>query len=220
MPDDDVLAVAYVRVSSREQAREGLSLDDQKKRLAAEIQRREWRFGGYVLDVETGKTHRKRRPQFDGLIDSLNRGEYGALVVTRLDRIARSVVHFATVLDASHRHGWKLVMLDPAVDTTTPYGRATAQMAGVWAELEGALISQRTREALEHARARGTFRPGEHLRYTDEAVIKRIVRWSQQGMGGDRIADRLTIEGVPSPGGGDAWQGKTVRRIINRERQH
>lgn len=212
-----IRAAAYVRVSSREQEAEGVSLPDQKQRLAAEVERRGWQLAAIVPDVETGKTHRRRRPKFDALLDELDAGAYDALIVTRLDRIARSLSHFAQVLDRSHRNGWLLVMLDPNVDTTTPYGRAMAQMGGVFAELEGALISQRTAEGLAYARARGTFRPGDHCRYDDRATIRRMVAWRQrQGLSGSEIAERLATEGVAPPNG-DVWHPRTINRIIRRE---
>lgn len=211
-----VLAAAYVRVSSREQELEGVSLPEQKERLTAEVERRGWTLAVLVPDVQTGKTQKRRRPQFDALLDELDAGTYNALIVTRLDRIARSLSHFAEVLDRSHRNGWLLVMLDPAVDTTTPYGRAMAQMGGVFAELEGALISQRTREGLAYARAHGTFRPGEHCRYDDEATIRRILRWHEQKLSAPTIAERLMDELTPAPGGGDYWHPKTINRIIRR----
>lgn len=210
------LAAAYVRVSTREQERDGLSLPEQKERLAREAAHRRWQLGAVITDTGTGKSMRSR-PALRTLLDDLDRGDYGALMVTRLDRLARSLVDFLPVLERSSRNGWTLLMLDPAVDTGTPYGRAMAQMAGVFAELEGALISQRTREGLEYARARGTFRPGEHLRYSDAAVIGRIVRWKRQGKSAAQIAGLLYDEGVPAPGGRDVWHPKTINRIYRRQ---
>lgn len=209
-----VRAAGYVRVSTREQAREGLSLPDQKQRLARECAHRGWTLATIVPDTSTGKSMDKR-PGLRILLDELDAGIYEAMIVTRLDRIARSLADFLPVLERSSRHGWALTMLDPAVDTSTPYGRAMAQMAGAFAELEGALISQRTKEGLEYARARGTFRPGEHARYKDEAVIARILRWHGRGLSGPQIATRLRDEGVPGPLG-PVWHAKTVNRLIRR----
>jgi len=208
-------AVAYVRASSREQAIEGLTLPEQKSRLASVAEQRGYDLARFVVDQASGKKMRGR--QLLDTLDALDRGEYGVLLVTRLDRLARSLIDFLPVLERSDRNGWQLVMLDPAVDTTTPYGRAMAQMGGVFAELEGALISQRTREGLAYARARGTFRPGERERYQDAAVIRRIMRWSSNGLSAPAIIERLELEGTPAPRGG-VWHPKTVNRIITREK--
>jgi DNA invertase Pin-like site-specific DNA recombinase len=212
-----IRAAAYARVSTRRQADQGLSLDEQKATLTGEAARQGWQLRALVIETGSG-TSLDRRPQFTGLLDQLDAGDYDVLLVTHMDRLARSQLDFLRIIDRSHRHGWALRMMYPNVDTLDPWGKAMAGMAGIFAELFVELQRQKTVEGLAHARARGTFRPGEHLRYTDEATIARIVRWSEQGLSGDKIADRLTAEGVPAPKGGGVWQPKTVRRIINREK--
>lgn len=213
-----MIAAGYARVSTRKQEREGLSLDDQKARIAREAERQGWQLAGLVVDAETGKSMR-RRSEFARLLDDLDRGDYGALIVCHIDRIARSLIDFLPVLERSQKHGWQLVVLDQQLDTSTPMGKAMAQIAGVFAELQGAIISERTREGLEHARARGTFRPGEHCRYDDRPVIARIMRWHNQDMSAAAIAERLTAEGVQPPNGG-LWWPRTINRIIRREEAH
>jgi DNA invertase Pin-like site-specific DNA recombinase len=208
-------AAAYLRVSTREQGTSGLSLAHQKQTINDECQRREYKLAALITEVAS--TSRKR-PQLERLFEQLDAGEYDVLLVTRMDRFCRSTLELATALDRAHRHGWQLVMLDPAVDTTTPYGKAMASVAAAFAELERALISQRTTEGLAMARERGTFRPGEHLRYSDRATIGRIMGWERRGVSRSEMARRLTNEGIPAPGGvGRPWFQKTIARIIARE---
>lgn len=205
----------YVRVSTREQGDSGLGLAHQRGTLATETSRHDgWQLGALVVEV---KSTRHRLPELARLLEQLDAGTFDALMVTRMDRFCRSSLDLAVTLDRAKRHGWQLVMLDPPVDTTTPYGEAVAGMAAVWAQLERALISQRTREALAVARARGTFRPGEHLRYDDRNVIGRILTWNTAGVSQSEIARRLQREGTPAPGDGDVWYPRTVGRIIQRE---
>lgn len=208
-------AAAYVRASSKEQETEGLTLPEQKGRLALEAERRGYELAAMIADTKSGKKMRGRDLVL--LLERLDAGEFDVLLVTRLDRLCRSLGDFVTILERSAKHGWMLVMLDPIVDTTTPYGKAMAQMAGVFAELEGALISQRTREGLAYARARGTFRPGEHSRYADRGTIDRIMRWHRQGLSNPTICMRLAIEGIAAPNG-TSWHPRTVNRIITREK--
>jgi DNA invertase Pin-like site-specific DNA recombinase len=212
-----VRAAGYVRVSTRQQEREGLSLDEQKATLTTECARQDWRLETIVTEAKSGRTIENR--QLALLLDQLDRGEYDVLIVTHMDRISRSLLDFLQVVDRSHRNGWSVRMMYPNVDTRDPWGKAMAGMAGVFAELFTELLRQKTREGLAHARARGTFRPGEHLRYGDEATIRRIMRWNARGVGSDTIAERLMAEGVPTAGGGAVWHGKTIRRIINREKE-
>lgn len=206
----------YARVSTRRQEQEGLSLDEQKATLAAECAHHGWELAVVVVEASSGKSL-STRGELVALLAELDRGDYDVLMVTHMDRIARSLLDFLTICEQGLRHDWALYMKHPNVDMTDPFGKAIAQMAGVFAELNGALISQKTREGLAYARARGTFRPGEHLRYDSEPVVARIMRWSEQGLGGERIAVRLEEERVKPPRG-ERWHPKTIRRIIAREK--
>jgi DNA invertase Pin-like site-specific DNA recombinase len=205
----------YVRVSTREQGDSGLGLQAQKQKLATETSRRGWQLADVYTEVASGKT--MRRAVLEGLLEDLDAGNFDALMFTRLDRITRSVGDFAALMARAEEHEWALVMLEPDIDMTTPFGRAMAHVASAFAQLERELIGQRTREGLEVARERGTFRPGEHSRYVDRGVIARIADWrAQGGHSYGRIADRLNAEGVPAPNGG-AWHARTVNRIATRE---
>jgi DNA invertase Pin-like site-specific DNA recombinase len=88
-------------------------------------------------------------------LDDLAAGRAEALVVSKMDRLARSVAHASDIVEAAKTQGWNLVVLDLGVDLATPQGRAMAHMLAVFAELERELIGQRTREALAAAKRRG-----------------------------------------------------------------
>ena len=206
----------YIRVSSREQGDSGLSLAAQKGALSAAAALREgWTLAHIAVEVASAGNTRKR-PVLRNLLDDLDAGRYDALLVSRLDRLARSVGDFAAMLDRADRHGWTLVCLSPAVDMTEPYGKAMAGVAAVFAQLERELIAQRTREGLEIARARGTFKPGEHLRYSDPAGIARMRALRREGLSYDKVAAAMTAEGWPTRHGG-AWAGRTIYDVLRRE---
>lgn len=215
----------YGRVSTREQGDSGLSLTAQQQRLAGEAVKRGWELVTFVPEIATGRN--MRRGGLAELLRQLEAGEYEALVVTRLDRLTRSLLDFARIMEAANDQGWSLVVLDSGVDMTTPWGRAMAGMAAVWAQLMVELISENTREGLAVARAQGRFRPGEHQRYgrtpVERAVIGRILEMAttqgrRRGMTHREIADTLNLEGVATPNGGSHWHHRTVGRIIARER--
>lgn len=206
----------YVRVSTREQGDSGLGLEAQRAKIAEEVQRRGWRLERLAEEVSSGASMEKRG-ELRALLEDLDAGRYDVLMVSRLDRLSRSLGDFAVTVDRARRHRWQLVMLDPALDMTDAWGEAVAGMAAVFAQLERALISQRTRAALAVARERGTFRPGEHLRYDDAATTARLIRWAQQGVTQRDAAARLNAEGVPGPGGGQ-WHARTIGRILARRR--
>ena len=74
--------------------------------------------------------------------------------MAKLDRLFRSVADAANVIDDFDKRGIQLVAIAENFDMTSPYGRAMAQMASVFAELERAMIRERTKAAMNVKRAR------------------------------------------------------------------
>lgn len=85
----------------------------------------------------------------------LQRGDACTLVVSKLDRLSRSLVQFAELMERSRRKGWSLVALDLGVDTSTPAGEMMASVLASFAQYERRLIGQRTRDALAVKREQG-----------------------------------------------------------------
>ena len=97
---------------------------------------------------------RERRPALDRLMAEARRQAFGAVVVFRFDRFARSVSHLARALDEFRALGIEFVSLHEAVDTSTPMGRAMFHIAGAFAELEREIIRERVKAGLANARRR------------------------------------------------------------------
>ena len=97
---------------------------------------------------------KKERPELDKLLDQLRTGDN--IVVTELTRLSRSVRDLFALVDTIHKKGANLKSLkEPWLDTTTPQGKLLfAVFAGV-SQFERDLISERTKDALSSARARG-----------------------------------------------------------------
>jgi DNA invertase Pin-like site-specific DNA recombinase len=94
------------------------------------------------------------RPAGRQLLAAAKRGQ-AVIVVAKLDRLFRSVADAATVIADFDKKGIELVAMAEGFDLTSFYGRAMAQMASVFAELERAMIRDRTRSALRVKRSRG-----------------------------------------------------------------
>jgi DNA invertase Pin-like site-specific DNA recombinase len=93
------------------------------------------------------------RPELAKCLDYLREGE--SLVVTKLDRLARSTLHLCTIAQTLCTKGAGLVVLDQAIDTSTPTGQFTFHMLAAMAEFETALRRERQMEGIAHAQARG-----------------------------------------------------------------
>ena len=135
------MRVGYGRVSTRDQ-----NLDGQRDALAAagcdEI----------FIDKASGKL--ASRPALDkALMVAARTGDQ--LVVTKLDRLGRSLEHLIALSTQLQTRGVDLVVLDQGIDTSTAVGRMFFQILGAIAEFEHALMSERTRDGLDAARARG-----------------------------------------------------------------
>jgi len=152
--------IGYARVSTEDQSTDA-QIDVLKVAGCAEI------FREHMSGAKAS------RPELAKVLARVRRGD--VLVVVRLDRLARSLSHLLSViaeLDAKNAHFKSLA--DP-IDTTTPQGRFALQVLGAVAELERALIQERTKDGLRAAKKRGRVGGNPKLRAGDRDAIKQIV---------------------------------------------
>lgn len=204
-------ALAYVRVSTVGQA-DGLSFEAQERAISSEVARRGWDLADVVTETKSGKSV-TGRPRLQEALSLLATGEADALVVARLDRLARSLIDLLTLMQRAEREGWQLVCLSPTVDMTDPFGQCMAQVAGAFAELERKLIGLRQKESVAARKAAGTYRPPPK-RISDEAE-ERIRHLAGEGMAFRAIAHQLELEGYAAPAG-KVWHPRSVGRIAAR----
>src|SRR5207248_315669 len=153
-----------------------------------------------------------KRPGVHVALETLRRGEAGALVVAKLDRLSRSMLDFTALMAKATKQGWALVALDCAVDTTTPAGEAMANVLATFAQFERRLIGQRTREALAIKRKEGV-RLGRP-RTLPKQVRRRIQRERAKQRSLGAIANALNTDKVPTAHGGARWHASTVRAVL------
>ena len=166
------------------------------------------------VDVASGKST-KRRPELSAALADLTNGDASLLVVAKLDRLSRSMIDFATLVQRASEDGWGIVALDIGVDTSTTNGRMLANIIMALAQWERELIGDRTRDALSAVKARGT-RLGRPTVISSEArAIIRAMR--RRGTSYREIAAALDAANVPTPQGGRRWYASTVRIIDKRE---
>lgn len=201
--------LGYIRVSTEEQGASGLGLADQRAVLEVEAARRGWDLE--VLADEGYSAKSLNRPAIALALAALAAGEAGTLVVAKLDRLSRSLLDFATLMDTARRQRWELVVLDLALDTTTPAGQLMANVMASFAEYERALIGHRTAAALAQLKSQGVRlgRPRE----TPDAVVARVLRERQEGHSLRAIAQGLADDGIPTSRGGQ-WHASTVQALL------
>ena len=203
--------IACLRVSTDEQSVSGLGLADQRGTIERAVQSRGWADVAYVSD-EGFSAKNLARPAIAEALRQLACGQAGTLVVSKLDRLSRSLLDFAQLMETAKRQGWELVVLDLAIDTSTPSGALMANVMASFAEYERQLIGQRTSAALQVRKSQGV-RLGRP-RSLDAAVTRRIVEERAQGSTLAAIAHRLNGDGTPTARGGRCWFASTVAGVL------
>ncbi|ABL80605.1 Resolvase, N-terminal domain [Nocardioides sp. JS614] len=203
--------IGYLRVSTEEQAVSGLGLADQRSAIEAASAARNWPAVTYISD-EGHSARSLGRPGISAVLTALARGEASVLVVAKLDRLSRSLLDFAMLMERARREGWELVVLDLAIDTTTPSGALMANVMASFAEYERQLIGTRTSAALQQLKMQGV-RLGRP-RKTSIETLSRIARQRDAGETLAAIAGGLNRDGVPTTRGGAKWYPSTVRAAL------
>jgi len=142
-------AALYARVSTSDQ-----TLDPQLDALGAYAEARGLEVAEVYADEDVSGA-KDRRPALDRLLADARRRRFDAVACVKLDRLARSVRHLTALAAEFDALGVGLVVLDQAIDTTTPAGRLLFHTLAAVAEFERDLIRERTRAGLAAARRRG-----------------------------------------------------------------
>ncbi len=165
--------LGYARVSTEEQA-----TDAQIDELRA--------AGCATIFQEHGSGASRARPELARLLKDIRAGD--VLVVVRLDRLARSVSHLLEVIERLEAKGAHFRSLRDPIDTSTPQGMFSLQVLGAVAQLERALISERTKAGIAAAKARGKLPGNPGLRAGDPAAIRKAAAARDKVFTGDVLS--------------------------------
>jgi DNA invertase Pin-like site-specific DNA recombinase len=165
--------IGYARVSTEEQA-----TDAQVDELNA--------AGCEIIHKEQGSGASRARPVLAKLMREIGAGD--ALVVVRLDRLARSVSHLLAVIEELEARQAHFRSLRDPIDTSTPQGMFSLQVLGAVAQLERALIAERTKAGMKAAKARGRLPGNPGLRERNPEAIRAASQARQRVYIGDLLA--------------------------------
>jgi DNA invertase Pin-like site-specific DNA recombinase len=208
-----VKMIGYVRVSTNGQADNGHSLPAQRSAIATAAEQRGWEIH-WIEDAASAKS--LERSGMTHALTMLESGQAQGIVASKLDRLSRSTLDFATLLERAQKEEWNLVLLDLGLDLTTPMGQFTANVMVAAAQLERQLISERTKVALRAAKEDKGITPGPRSK-VPENVIQRVRELNAQGLTLGSIANQLTQDRVPLPSGVEGvWQPVQVSRVLKR----
>lgn len=220
--------VAYYRVSTGRQGKSGLGLDAQRAAVTTYLNGGDWQIVDEFTEVESGKN--SDRPALDKALAAA-RLHRASVVVSKVDRLTRSVSFLSRLLDA----GVDVRFADlPQIEGAT--GRFMLQQMVAVAELEAGMISARTKAALAQARKRGVklggnrgVRPTAKMRALSTAakrvradaraadIAPTIKSLQAAGTTSLRaIAAKLNEAGIPTARGAGNWSAVQVARVLER----
>ena len=211
--------VAYFRVSTDKQGRSGLGFEAQRHAVDQFLNGGSWSLIGEFIEVESGK--RNKRPELEKALAVCKR-QKAKLVIAKLDRLSRNLAFIATLMDS----GVEFVAVD------NPHAnKLTIHILAAVAQHEREMIAQRTKDALQAAKARGVVLGNPKLdAVRDRAVasvradadrfaknVAPIIREIQStGVASHRaIARSLNSRGIATARGG-VWTAVQVGSILQR----
>lgn len=138
--------VLYIRVSSDEQKKKGLSMEAQEKRLLGYVDYMGWKVHAIYRDEGVSGKSISGRKDFKAMLKNAPSGDFSGLLVTKYDRASRSVPDGYFILNKLNELGIDFISLSESFDLDTATGRGMFGMAMVFAQMEAEMTGDRVRD--------------------------------------------------------------------------
>jgi DNA invertase Pin-like site-specific DNA recombinase len=185
-----LMIIGYARTSTVEQ------------RAGFEAQRRELEAAKCEKIFEEQISSIAERRELNNALDFAREGD--VFVVTKMDRLARSVLNFMEIANNLERKNVKLQILNMGIDTRTPTGRLMLSLLRGIAEFEREIMLERQREGIAKAKSEGKYKGRKPLA---DVIVENVVKLDRAGIDRASIAKQLGI-GIAS-----------VYRIVAKQQQ-
>lgn len=172
------MLIGYARTSTVEQV------------AGLEAQHRDLENAGCerLFSEQASSVNVRARERLSEALECLRNGD--TLVVTKIDRLARSVTHLLELVETIETKGAYLRILGTDIDTSSPSGRLTLGILGSVAQFEREIMLERQREGIAKAQAKGKYKGRAP---TAQAKAPEVLRLSSEGMGATEIARTVGI---------------------------
>ena len=218
------IAAGYVRVSTEEQAREGISLDNQKAKIKAYCELNDFELSEMVSD-EGLSAKNLNRPGINKILNMARNKEIDAIVVYKLDRAFRSTIDALEVTSELDKWGVGFHSINERLDTKSPLGRFFFTLIAGIAEMERGIIAERTSDALKRK-----IEKGEHVGHIpfgykiehtelipflpEQEVIKFAKELRDRGYTFQAIAEEFKNRKIKTKRGKNQWYPTSIRNIL------
>jgi site-specific DNA recombinase len=215
-------AIGYIRVSSEDQARDGVSLEAQEAKIRAYADFKDLELVGIIEDDISAKN--LNRPGVQKVLEMAKGKEIQAIVVHKLDRMFRSTIDALETTKKFDSWGINFHSILENLDSQSAMGRFFFTLTAALAEMERGIIAERTKAALNHKKSQGRIygqvpygfkREGDNLCLdeAEEEAVKLILELRNEGWNYSRIARELNGLGYKTKCGGGYFP-QTVKNII------
>ena len=219
-------AIGYIRVSTSEQALEGISLDNQKAKIQAYCELNDLELVEIIEDA--GKSGKNlNREGIQALTGKIRGKSIDAIIVYKLDRLSRKVIDTLSLIEIIEKAGVTFHSLNEKIDTGSAMGRFFLNITASLAQMERDLISERTKDALQMKIANneraGQIPFGWRLaedgnslipHKEEQEVIRLVIKLHGQGLSYRAICEALTKAGIKPMG--KCWHPQTVKNILKK----
>ena len=232
--DTTKTAIGYVRVSTEEQVTEGVSLDVQRDKLRGYCRLHAIKLIDIKADEGiSGST--LERPGLQAALQMLRRGRANTLLIAKLDRLSRSLRDVCTLVDELFSdERYHLLSLCGMVNTHSAAGRMVLMNLANYNQFEREMISERTRDALQHIKAQGIRLGPAPYGYVfsqdldengrrvlvplreEQDVLRQIRALRSDGLKLGQIARRLNEAGIAARRNG-IWRVQSLSRFLRRK---
>jgi site-specific DNA recombinase len=224
-----IKAIGYCRVSTEQQANEGVSIELQIEKIKQYCELYNYELLDIVVDAGISAKSLKR-PGITNVLHMLDNNEADALIIYKLDRLTRSLADWSILIKDyfNDKSGKTLLAVMDQIDTSTAAGRMCLNLMMTVFQWEREVISERTKAALQHKKSKGepigSGKFGEVLTKVNlspnsdqQQVINLIIQLRSTGNTLQQIADYLNANNYLTKRN-KIWYAKTVKNVIDNSR--
>ncbi len=217
-------AIGYVRVSTEEQAQEGVSLANQRQRIQAYAAFKGLELVDVIEDAGISGGVNKDRPGFIQVLDTIEAGTVDVLILYSLERLSRDMLTLLALERLLDEHDVELHTIEGAIVTDSPDGWMMFAMKAFLGEMERRQVKHRTKKAMQYKKAQGDVVGALPYGYTGDggslkpvasvqAVIERVNALYKSGAKLSQVVRALNNKGSATRNGA-AWTPAQARKLI------
>lgn len=227
-------AIGYIRVSTEDQAREGVSLDNQRRKIELYAEMNDIELIGIIAD-EGVSAKNLNRPGVKKVLAMANKREVDAIIIYKLDRAFRNTIDALQTAQMLDKKGVALHSITEKLDTHSAIGKFFFSLMASLAEMERNVIGERTADALKCKKNKGE-KTGGHVPFgfdvrkegdlkvltpneDEKNVIATIVELRNKGLSYRAIAEKLESMDIPMKKGNTRWNSTQIMRIFKTHMQ-